>query len=124
MITPSLYSKDGNSNCVDNLVEDFSEYVKFRAEEFNLRCRHDNISSLAFIHSFEDIAEKHLDIPRMLNEEDMVNNGIPDELSVMAYVPSYYQALAGAHKVKTASNRIFKVVRVIVHTQIKMWIQR
>ena len=28
MITPSLYS-----NCVDNLVEDFAEYVKFRTEE-------------------------------------------------------------------------------------------
>ena len=26
------------------------------------------------------IAEKHLDIPRMLNVEDMVNNVIPDEL--------------------------------------------
>ena len=33
MITLSLYSKAGNSNCVDNLVEDFAEYVKFRAEE-------------------------------------------------------------------------------------------
>ena len=60
----------------------------------------------------------------MLNVEDMINNGIPDELSVMAYVPSYYQALAGAHKVETASNRFFKVIRVTVHTQIKMWIQR
>ena len=35
IITPSLYSKAGNSNYVDNLVEDFDEYVKFRAEELN-----------------------------------------------------------------------------------------
>ena len=33
LITPNLYSKAGISNCVDNLVEDFAEYVKFRAEE-------------------------------------------------------------------------------------------
>ena len=71
MITPSLYLKAGNSNCDDNLVEDFDEYVKFRAEEFKLRCKHDNIPGLAFIHSFEDIEEKHLDINRMLNEAIM-----------------------------------------------------
>ena len=51
-----------------------------------------------------EIAEKHLDIPRMFNVEDMVNNVIPDELSVMAYVSSYYHAFAGAHKAETASN--------------------
>ena len=36
-----------------------------------------------------EIAEKHLDIPRILNVEDMVNNVKPNELSVMAYVSSY-----------------------------------
>ena len=51
MITPSLYLK-----------------VKFRVEEFKLRCKHDNIPGLAYIHSYEAIEEKPLDIPRMLNE--------------------------------------------------------
>ena len=46
----------------------------------------------------------------MLNVEDMVNNVIPYELSVMAYVSSYYHAFAGAHKVETASNRICKEI--------------
>ena len=71
MINPSLYSKAGNLNYVDNLVEDFDEYDKFRAEGFKLRCKHDNIPSLAFIHNFEAIEEKHLDIPRMHNEAIM-----------------------------------------------------
>lgn len=59
-----------------------------------------------------DIAEKHLDIPRMLDAEDMVNNVKPDELSVMAYVSSYYHAFSGAQKAETAANRICKVLKV------------
>ena len=60
MKTPSLYSKAGNSNCVDNLVEDFAEYVEFRAEEFNLRFKYDNIpakSIMAEVETFTFHAE-------------------------------------------------------------------
>jgi hypothetical protein len=42
-----------------------------------------------------DIAEKHLDIPKMLDAEDMVNTVRPDEKSVMTYVSAYYHAFAG-----------------------------
>lgn len=59
-----------------------------------------------------DVAEKHLDIPRMLDPEDMVNNVKPDERSVMTYVSAYYHAFSGAQKAETAANRICKVLRV------------
>lgn len=59
-----------------------------------------------------DIAEKHLDIPRMLDAEDMVNSVKPDERSVMAYVSSYYHAFSGAQQAETAANRICKVLKV------------
>jgi len=59
-----------------------------------------------------DIAEKHLDIPKMLDAEDMVNSVKPDERSVMAYVSSYYHAFSGAQQAETAANRICKVLKV------------
>ncbi|RWS21109.1 Alpha-actinin: sarcomeric-like protein, partial [Leptotrombidium deliense] len=46
-----------------------------------------------------DIAEKHLNIPRMLDAEDMVNTVKPDERAVMTYVSCYYHAFQGAHQV-------------------------
>jgi len=59
-----------------------------------------------------DIAEKHLDIPRMLDPEDMVNSVKPDERSVMTYVSAYYHAFSGAQQAETAANRICKVLKV------------
>lgn len=52
-----------------------------------------------------DIAEKYLDIPRMLDAEDMVNSVKPDERSVMAYVSSYYHAFSGAQQAETADRK-------------------
>ncbi|XP_014779444.1 alpha-actinin, sarcomeric isoform X1 [Octopus bimaculoides] len=59
-----------------------------------------------------DVAEKYLDIPRMLDAEDMVNSVKPDERSVMAYVSSYYHAFSGAQQAETAANRICKVLKI------------
>ncbi|XP_046337527.1 alpha-actinin, sarcomeric-like isoform X2 [Haliotis rufescens] len=59
-----------------------------------------------------DVAEQHLDIPRMLDPEDMVNSVKPDERSVMAYVSCYYHAFSGAQQAETAANRICKVLKV------------
>uniref|UniRef100_A0A8C9WK50 Actinin, alpha 2b n=1 Tax=Scleropages formosus TaxID=113540 RepID=A0A8C9WK50_SCLFO len=47
-----------------------------------------------------EIAEKHLDIPKMLDAEDLVNTARPDEKAIMTYVSCYYHAFAGAQKVR------------------------
>ncbi|KAL4640977.1 alpha-actinin-2 isoform X2 [Arapaima gigas] len=59
-----------------------------------------------------EIAEKHLDIPKMLDAEDVVNTARPDERAIMTYVSCYYHAFAGAQKAETAANRICKVLGV------------
>ncbi|ESO12433.1 hypothetical protein HELRODRAFT_93275 [Helobdella robusta] len=59
-----------------------------------------------------DVAEKYLDIPKMLDADDMVSSAKPDERSVMTYVSAYYHAFAGAQKAETAANRICKVLKV------------
>ncbi|CAI4225155.1 unnamed protein product [Auanema sp. JU1783] len=58
-----------------------------------------------------DIAEKHLDIPKMLDAEDMVNSH-PDEKAVMTYVSCYYHYFSGMRKAETAANRICRVLKV------------
>lgn len=59
-----------------------------------------------------NVAERYLDIPRMLDAEDMVQSVKPDEHSVMAYVSSYYHAFSGAQQAETAANRICKVLKI------------
>ncbi|CAG7835763.1 unnamed protein product [Allacma fusca] len=59
-----------------------------------------------------DVAEKYLDIPRMLDPEDMSNSAMPDERAVMTYVSTYYHCFSGAQKAETAANRICKVLKV------------
>jgi len=59
-----------------------------------------------------DIAEKYLDIPRMLDPEDLCNSAMPDERANMTYVSSYYHCFAGKKKAETAANRICKVLKV------------
>ncbi|CAH8611714.1 unnamed protein product [Dicrocoelium dendriticum] len=59
-----------------------------------------------------EVAERHLDIPRMLDPEDMVNSAKPDERSVMAYVSMYYHKFSGANKATMAANRISNILKV------------
>uniref|UniRef100_A0AAY4CKW2 Actinin alpha 2 n=1 Tax=Denticeps clupeoides TaxID=299321 RepID=A0AAY4CKW2_9TELE len=59
-----------------------------------------------------EIAEQHLDIPKMLDPEDIVNTPKPDERAIMTYVSCFYHAFAGAEQAETAANRICKVLGV------------
>ncbi|KAM7376270.1 hypothetical protein PAMP_006013 [Pampus punctatissimus] len=45
-----------------------------------------------------DVAEKYLDIPKMLDAEDIVGTARPDEKAIMTYVSSFYHAFSGAQK--------------------------
>ncbi|KAJ8929336.1 hypothetical protein NQ314_017989, partial [Rhamnusium bicolor] len=46
-----------------------------------------------------DVAEKYLDIPRMLDPDDLINTPKPDERAIMTYVSCYYHAFQGAQQV-------------------------
>merc|ERR1712088_533170 len=59
-----------------------------------------------------DIAEKYLDIPKMLDVEDLLNTDKPDERQIMTYVSCYYHAFQGAMQAEMAANRICKVLKV------------
>uniref|UniRef100_A0A8C1RED3 Actinin, alpha 1 n=1 Tax=Cyprinus carpio TaxID=7962 RepID=A0A8C1RED3_CYPCA len=59
-----------------------------------------------------DVAEKYLDIPKMLDAEDIVSTLRPDEKAIMTYVSCYYHAFSGKQKAETAANRICKVLAV------------
>ncbi|XP_040189308.1 alpha-actinin-1 isoform X1 [Rana temporaria] len=59
-----------------------------------------------------DVAERFLDIPKMLDAEDIVGTARPDEKAIMTYVSSFYHAFSGAQKAETAANRILKVLAV------------
>ncbi|XP_004208576.1 alpha-actinin [Hydra vulgaris] len=59
-----------------------------------------------------DVADKYLDIPRMLDAEDMVNQVKPDERAVMTYVSCYYHAFSSSQQAETAAKRIVKVLNV------------
>ncbi|XP_038075922.1 alpha-actinin-4-like isoform X2 [Patiria miniata] len=59
-----------------------------------------------------EVAEKYLDIPKMLDPEDIINTAKPDERSIMTYVSCYYHAFAGAQQAENAANRLCKVLRM------------
>uniref|UniRef100_A0A672YL52 Actinin alpha 3b n=1 Tax=Sphaeramia orbicularis TaxID=375764 RepID=A0A672YL52_9TELE len=102
--------------------------------QVGLRCRTDGLALCALIHRHRpdlidysklrkddpignlntafDVAEKFLDIPKMLDAEDIVNTPKPDEKAIMTYVSCFYHAFAGAEQAETAANRICKVLAV------------
>ncbi|KAG0424068.1 hypothetical protein HPB47_000187 [Ixodes persulcatus] len=82
--------KDGLAFCalIHRHRPDLLDYGKLKKEN-----PLDNLN-LAF-----DVAEKHLNIPRMLDAEDMVYTAKPDDRAVMTYVSCYYHAFQGAQQV-------------------------
>uniref|UniRef100_A0A8C0FVV9 Calponin-homology (CH) domain-containing protein n=1 Tax=Bubo bubo TaxID=30461 RepID=A0A8C0FVV9_BUBBB len=71
--------------------------------EYNNLRKDDPVTNLN--NAFE-VAEKYLDIPKMLDAEDIVNSARPDEKAIMTYVSSFYHAFSGAQKVPESGSRV------------------
>lgn len=63
-----------------------------------------------------EIAEKHLNIPRLLDVEDVCDVVKPDERSIMTYVAQYFHAFSASDKVETAGRRVAKFAELIQST--------
>lgn len=57
-----------------------------------------------------DVAHKHLDVPKLLDAEDIVNMPRPDERSIMTYVAQLYSVFSSLDKLETAGRRVAKYV--------------
>ncbi|KAG7466152.1 hypothetical protein MATL_G00161740 [Megalops atlanticus] len=63
-----------------------------------------------------DVAEKYLDIPKMLDAEDIVGTARPDEKAIMTYVSSFYHAFSGAQKPEVDSGGFVPLSGNIIST--------
>ncbi|CAH8521505.1 unnamed protein product [Schistosoma haematobium] len=109
--------------CVENFHTSFKDGLAFCAIihrnrphliDYSQLKKGDHIKNLNL--AFE-IAEKHLDIPKMLDPEDMASRKNCDEQSVMAYLSSYYHVFSGSHKTDIAATRIANNLRMIRENQ-------
>lgn len=57
-----------------------------------------------------DVAEQHLDVPKLLDPADLLDVPKPDERSVMTYVSLYYHVFASSQKAEGAGKRVGKVL--------------
>ncbi|KAI8978042.1 calponin homology domain-containing protein [Pilobolus umbonatus] len=69
--------------------------------------RHGN-TALAF-----EIAEKQLNIPRLLDVEDVCDISKPDERSIITYVAEYFHAFSARDEFETAGRRVAKFADVL-----------
>ncbi|MBN3270801.1 ACTN3 protein, partial [Polyodon spathula] len=95
--------KDGLALCalIHRHRPDLIDYSKLRKDD-----------PVGNLNTAFEVAEKYLDIPKMLDAEDIVNTPKPDEKAIMTYVSCFYHAFAGAEQAETAANRICKVLAV------------
>ncbi|XP_077818234.1 alpha-actinin-3 isoform X11 [Macaca mulatta] len=95
--------KDGLALCalIHRHRPDLIDYAKLRKDD-----------PIGNLNTAFEVAEKYLDIPKMLDAEDIVNTPKPDEKAIMTYVSCFYHAFAGAEQAETAANRICKVLAV------------
>ncbi|OUM59484.1 hypothetical protein PIROE2DRAFT_52214 [Piromyces sp. E2] len=63
-----------------------------------------------------EVAEKELNIPKLLDVEDFVDVPKPDERSVMTYVAQYFHAFSAQNKVSNSSRRVGKFADVLANT--------
>ena len=71
------------------------------------KAKHAN-TQLAF-----DVAEKHLNIPKLFAFEDIVDVIRPDERSVMTYVAQYFHAFSALGKFDVAGRRVGALGQVL-----------
>ncbi|KAG8522640.1 Alpha-actinin-3 [Galemys pyrenaicus] len=95
--------KDGLALCalIHRHRPDLIDYAKLRKDD-----------PIGNLNTAFEVAEKYLDIPKMLDAEDIVNTPKPDEKAIMTYVSCFYHAFAGAEQAETAANRVCKVLAV------------
>uniref|UniRef100_A0A8C7VZR1 Actinin alpha 3b n=1 Tax=Oncorhynchus mykiss TaxID=8022 RepID=A0A8C7VZR1_ONCMY len=86
-------------------------YRNVNVQNFHIRCAQSD-DPIGNLNTAFEVAEKYLDIPKMLDAEDIVNTPKPDEKAIMTYVSCFYHAFAGAEQAETAANRICKVLAV------------
>uniref|UniRef100_A0A8C6Y762 Actinin alpha 3 n=1 Tax=Naja naja TaxID=35670 RepID=A0A8C6Y762_NAJNA len=86
--------KDGLALCalIHRHRPDLIDYAKLRKDD-----------PIGNLNTAFEVAEKYLDIPKMLDAEDIVNTPKPDEKAIMTYVSCFYHAFAGAEQVKKKS---------------------
>uniref|UniRef100_A0A8B9RDA2 Actinin alpha 3 n=1 Tax=Astyanax mexicanus TaxID=7994 RepID=A0A8B9RDA2_ASTMX len=101
--TTDLHWKDGLALCalIHRHRPDLIDYSKLRKDD-----------PIGNLNTAFEVAEKFLDIPKMLDADDIVNTPKPDEKAIMTYVSCFYHAFAGAEQAETAANRICKVLAV------------
>jgi len=63
-----------------------------------------------------EVAEKELNIPKLLDVEDLADVPKPDERSVMTYVAQYFHAFSAQNKVSNSSRRVGKFADVLAAT--------
>ncbi|KAG6878508.1 hypothetical protein C0993_005438 [Termitomyces sp. T159_Od127] len=76
--------------------------------------RHGN-TTLAFT-----IAAKHLNIPQLLEVEDLCDSNHPDERSVMTYIASFFHAFSSMDQAETVSRRVEKFAELMQ----SVWLSR
>uniref|UniRef100_A0A3P8YH96 Actinin, alpha 2b n=1 Tax=Esox lucius TaxID=8010 RepID=A0A3P8YH96_ESOLU len=123
---------DGNIKMTLGMI--WTIILRFAIQDISVEGRRDGLALCALIHRHRpdlidyaklnkddpmgnlnlafEVAEKHLDIPKMLDAEDIINTPKPDERAIMTYVSCFYHAFAGAEQAETAANRICKVLGV------------
>jgi len=62
-----------------------------------------------------EVAEKELNIPKLLDVEDFVDVPKPDERSVMTYVAQYFHAFGAQNKVSNSIRRVGKFADVLAN---------
>lgn len=83
-------------------------------DELDKADRHGN-TLLAF-----KIAAEHLNIPQLLEVEDLCDSNRPDERSVMTYIASFFHAFSSMDQAETVSRRVEKFAELMQ----SVWVSR